>query len=88
MRALIAHVKLLIHAADLPQDHGKPILPRVSGQPAQHARRGDMAGADRHRQAQHLVPVRPHVLGIDGAADHASQHIRHGLAAKGVDRWH
>ena len=73
------------HAADLPQGHGQPVLPRVGGQPAQHARRGRVAGADRHRQTQCLVPVRPHVVGIDGAADHAGQYLRHGLAAEGVE---
>ena len=44
-----------------------------------------MAGADRHSQAQRLVPVRPHVVSIHGATDHAGQHVRYGLAAEGVE---
>ena len=74
-----------LDAADFAERNGPPILPGISGQAAQHAGSGSVAGADRDGQPQRVVPVLRQVGSVDGAADQTTQRLWNVLAPEGVE---
>lgn len=64
----VQHEHRAFEPSHLAQRNSQAVLPRVSGQPLQHGRRGHRAGADGRGHAQELVPVLSDVRHVDRMA--------------------
>src|SRR3546814_9244651 len=60
------------------------ILSGIGGQPAEHRRSGDVAGADRCGEPQQFVPMRGDMTQCDRLGRHASEQLARFLARQEV----